>query len=140
MLLFTHRIFQATLFVGADFADAAGGRQGGRGSLKWVWFIKSGRGPLNFSRASRAIVIQPHHTKIPRSVPVDRQWATKCRDVDQSLLELSIRFLQALAYYWQCYVLLTLGAHAHEGYSSLSVCLFVCLSVCYQPTARVRHL
>ena len=57
------------MFVGADFADAAGGRQGGRGSLKWVWFIKSGRGPLNFSRASRAIVIQPHHTKIPRSAP-----------------------------------------------------------------------
>ncbi len=33
---------------------------------------------------------------------------------------------------WQ----LTLGAHAHEGYSSLSVCLFVCLSV----TTSLAHL
>ena len=27
---------------------------------------------------------------------------------------------------------LTLGAHAHEGYSTLSVCLSACLFVCYQ--------
>ena len=30
------------------------------------------------------------------------------------------------------YALLTLGTHAHEGYSTLPVCLFVCLSVWYQ--------
>ena len=29
-------------------------------------------------------------------------------------------------------MLLTLGAHAHEGYSTLLVCLSVCLFVCYQ--------
>ena len=34
------------------------------------------------------------------------------------------------------YKLLTLGAHAHEGYGSL----FVCLSVCYQSTDCIRHL
>jgi len=32
--------------------------------------------------------------------------------------------------------LLTLGAHAHEGYSSLFVCLSVCLSV----TTSLAHL
>ena len=36
--------------------------------------------------------------------------------------------------------LLTLGAHAHEGYGSLFVCLFVYLFVCYQSTACLRHL
>ena len=35
---------------------------------------------------------------------------------------------------------LTLGAHAHEGYGSLFVCLFVCLFICYQSTACLRHL
>ena len=44
--------------------------------------------------------------------------------------------------------LLTLGAHAHEGYGSLFVCLSVCLSVrlsvclsvCYRSTACLRSL
>ena len=30
---------------------------------------------------------------------------------------------------------LTLGAHAHEGYSTLFVCLFACLSVCLSVTS-----
>ena len=38
------------------------------------------------------------------------------------------------------YVLLTLGAHAHEGYSTQFVCLFVCLSVCYQSPAFFSRL
>ena len=36
----------------------------------------------------------------------------------------------------KCDALLTLGAHVHEGYGSL----FVCLSVCYQSTDCLRGL
>ena len=36
--------------------------------------------------------------------------------------------------------LLTLGAHAHEGYSTLFACLLVCLSVCYQSAGLFSSL
>jgi hypothetical protein len=49
--------------------------------LKWAWFIKSGRGRVKISRASRAIVLQPPHTKFPRSAPAQELYNSKHMDM-----------------------------------------------------------
>ena len=54
---------------------------------------------------------------------------TTCqRSVDNFLFWMLTTKINIIGFYQS----LTLGAHAHEGYSTLSVCLFVCLFACYQ--------
>ena len=38
-----------------------------------------------------------------------------------------------------CAVLLTLGAHAQEGYGTCLVCLSLCVSVCYHSRGNIRR-